>query len=146
MKEVKRGDVGLLVLRIGLGLLMIFFGLQHIFGVFGGSGYSTTISNMNTNYGVHPVFANLAMAAELLGGIGILLGFVTALCAFAAACVWAVALYVNFMAPAAFGDLLNNRDVPRLLFPFGPFMAALSILFSGAGKISLDSKLFRSGK
>ncbi|MEZ0326597.1 MAG: DoxX family protein, partial [Fimbriimonas sp.] len=90
MGKVSRVDVGLLILRIGLGLLFLFYGSQKMFGVFGGKGYSAQVESFISD-GIPPLLAHLAILAEFMGGLAILLGFFTPLAACTLACVMAVA-------------------------------------------------------
>src|SRR5215211_643410 len=77
-------DVGLLVLRLVLGVIFIGHGAQKLFGSFGGpriSGFAKALEQM----GVKPAkpMAILAGLAEFLGGILVMLGFLTPLAALA---------------------------------------------------------------
>src|ERR671921_492594 len=75
-------DVGLLVLRLVLGVIFIGHGAQKLFGSFGGpriSGFAKMLEQL----GVKPArpMAILAGLAEFVGGILAILGFLTPLAA-----------------------------------------------------------------
>ena len=77
-----------LFVRVPLGVIMFAHGSQKTLGLFGGGGFSKTIEGFEQNLGIPPVFTVLAMAAEFLGGICVLLGLLTRLSAFGIACTY----------------------------------------------------------
>lgn len=69
---------GLLVLRLGLGTVFAAHGLQKVFGLFGGpgiKGFSDFLSSLK--FVPATFWAYTAAFAELLGGLCIILGFLT---------------------------------------------------------------------
>jgi len=80
MKGIARADVGLFILRLGLGLTMLFFGSQKVFGLFGGYGYSATVSVFHDKMGIPIVLAHIGILGEFLGGGGVLLRLSYAAC------------------------------------------------------------------
>ncbi len=148
MSKVNRTDVGLLILRIGLGLLFMFYGSQKMFGLFGGKGYSAQVESFIGD-GIPPLFAHLAILTEFLGGLALLLGFFTPAAAFALACVMAVATYKHMSQPEAWNLLFasgKSGDVSRFFYTFSLLISCLATMVMGGGKISLDGKLFRGKK
>jgi putative oxidoreductase len=86
-------DVGLLVLRLVLGVIFIGHGAQKLFGSFGGpriSGFAKMLEQL----GVKPAkpMAILAGLAEFGGGILVMLGLLTPLAALALIGVMIVAV------------------------------------------------------
>jgi putative oxidoreductase len=81
-------DVGLLILRVGVGATMLQAGLRKAFD------FSTAVGSMESGGWRLPTFAAfMVTAAETAGGIGLLLGLLTPLaaCAIIAAMIdaWA---------------------------------------------------------
>ena len=150
MKSDSRMNIGLLILRIGVGLVITFYGCQKMLGIFGGHGYVATINTFTSSLHIHPLFAHLAILAEFCGGLGILLGCLTPVAALGVMCTMAVATFVNASAPDALHALVtsgNPGDASRILYPAALFFAAAAIMVMGAGSYSLDAKFFRrSGK
>ncbi|KAB7671752.1 DoxX family protein [Bacillus sp. B1-b2] len=68
-------DLGLLIIRIIIGLVFMFYGAQKLFGLFGGHGIKGT-GGWFESIGVKPgnVAAILAGAGELLSGLLFILG------------------------------------------------------------------------
>src|SRR3954451_2943662 len=86
-------DLGVLVLRLVLGVIFIGHGAQKLFGSFGGpriSGFAKMLEQL----GVKPAkpMAILAGLAEFLGGILVILGFLAPLAALALIGVMIVAI------------------------------------------------------
>ncbi|MDR3689653.1 MAG: DoxX family protein [Fimbriimonas sp.] len=149
MKGNARQDIGLLILRIGLGMTMIYFGSQKMLGVFGGRGYVDTVDMFHTKMGVPIVLAHLAIYGEFLGGLGVLAGCLTSIASIGVACTMAVATYMNLRGPGQFASIFNGAigaDPSKLFFPAILFAAALSLLVTGPGAYSIDGKYFRKSK
>src|SRR3954469_22112274 len=92
-------DLGLLVLRVVIGLLFAGHGAQKLFGAFGGGGLEGT-AEMFDNIGLRPgaLHARAAGTFEFMGGLLLALGLFTP---FAAAALIAVmtAAVVTVHAP-----------------------------------------------
>ena len=65
------GFFGLLVLRLGLGLILIYYGSQKVFGAFGGRGFDTTLTIWNETRGIPVWLGVLAVFSEFAGSIGL---------------------------------------------------------------------------
>src|SRR6185369_1585145 len=66
-------DPLLLVLRVVLGFVFFAHGAQKVVGWFGGPGFDPTFRAF-TGMGIPAPLAVLAMMAEFLGGIGLIIG------------------------------------------------------------------------
>jgi putative oxidoreductase len=87
-------ELGLLVLRIVVGLLFMGHGAQKLFGWFGGHGLQGTAGFFEQGLGLKPgkVHATGAGAAEFFGGLLLALGLLTPLAAAALIATMAVAV------------------------------------------------------
>ena len=70
-------DTGALVARLVLGLVMFPHGAQKVLGWWGGHGFSGTMQFFTESLGIPAPFALLAIAAEFLGSLGLIVGFGT---------------------------------------------------------------------
>lgn len=121
-------DIGLLILRIGLGAAMLQAGLRKVFD------FNTTAGFMETGGWRLPKFATfMVTAAETLGGIGLLLGVLTPLAACAVIAAMIDAWAVNVSAAAFWFDPFNA--------PFLIALGATALLFTGAGAYSVDARV-----
>lgn len=127
---------GALALRIPVGIIFAAHGAQKLFGWFGGYGLEGTGGWMDS-IGLSPgvVMAFLAGAAEFFGGIALVLGLLTRPAAFALSIAMLVAIFaVHFQN----GLFMSNNGYE---FGLALLAASVSLMFSGAGKASVDSML-----
>lgn len=121
-------DIGLLVLRIGVGAAMLQAGLIKAFD------FNTTVAFMEQGGWRLATFAAfMVTAAETLGGIGLLLGVLTPLAACAVIAAMIDAWAVNVSAGAFWSQPFNA--------PFLIAIGAIALLFIGAGSYSVDARL-----
>ncbi len=68
-------DIGILILRLGLGIMFAAHGLQKAFGLFSGPGIKA-FSEMLSGLGFSPAlfWAYIAGYTELIGGVFLILG------------------------------------------------------------------------
>ncbi|OAH12735.1 DoxX family protein [Streptomyces jeddahensis] len=125
-------DVGMLLLRLAVGLLLAGHGAQKLFGIFGGPGLSASGKGF-AELGYHPgeFFAGLAGASELLGGLGLAVGLLTPL---AAAAV--VGVMINAMATTSSNGLWADKG--GMEYPLVLASAAIAVAAVGPGLLSLD--------
>ena len=129
-------DIGLLLLRLVVGLTLAAHGAQKLFGWFGGPGLTKTAAGME-QLGFVPGRRNAILAGltEAGGGLLLALGLATPL---AAALVFAVMLVAGVSAHLKQGFFLQNHGYEYTL-TLG--LAALSVAFTGPGPLSLDAPL-----
>lgn len=128
-----------LALRVPVGVIFAAHGAQKLFGWFGGYGLEGTAGWMDS-IGLSPgmLMAFLAGAAEFFGGLALIIGLLTRPAAAALSIAMLVAIFAVHFANGLF--MANNG------YEFGLALlaASVSLLFSGAGKLSVDK--FLAGK
>jgi putative oxidoreductase len=87
------GDWTSTVLRIAAGIMIFPHGLQKTFGWFGGAGLTGQMNGFSQFMHIPALLAFLAIMAEFLGGIGLILGLFTRIAAFGVACNMVMAVY-----------------------------------------------------
>lgn len=106
MKQCDCRSIGLLVLRIGVGVILVMHGYGKLFGHAPGM---TAFTGMVTGMGfpLPGLFAWLAALSEFVGGLALLLGVFTSVAAVFTAIVMLVALFMvkKFAFPMADPDL-----------------------------------------
>lgn len=129
-----------LALRIPVGIIFIAHGAQKLFAWFGGYGLSGTGQWMDS-IGLSPgyLMALLAGGAEFFGGLALLLGLLVRPAAAALAFAMLVAI---FAVHAGNGLFMSNNGYE---FGLALLAASLSLMFSGAGRASLDRMLAPAG-
>ncbi|UZJ32849.1 DoxX family protein [Streptomyces endophytica] len=125
-------DLGLLLLRLAVGLLMAGHGAQKLFGFFGGHGLGGT-GRAFAALGFHPgrFYAGLCGASEFLGGLGLAAGLFTPL---AAAAV--IGVMINAMILGVPHGLWTTDG--GIEYPLCLGAVALSIAAIGPGRFALD--------
>ena len=127
---------GLLLIRIGVGLVFIFHGYPKMTGRWGdckGSRESVKKSIRKLGLPFPHQLAILVGAIELFGGMLLLVGLGTRLVALAVAIIMLVASGRNY----AEKGFLGGADMP-----FSLFMTLLGLFLLGGGKISFDAIFF----
>jgi putative oxidoreductase len=127
---------GPLALRIPIGIIFIAHGAQKLFGAFGGYGLEGTGQFM-ASLGLTPgyLMALLAGSAEFFGGLALLFGVLVRPAAAALAFAMLVAIFSVHFKNGLFMDKNGYEYALALL------AASVSLLFSGAGKLSVDAAL-----
>jgi putative oxidoreductase len=112
-------SAGLLVLRIGVGVIFIFTGWMKV------SDLAGTVGQFGA-MGFAPFWAYLVSFVELLGGVGVLLGIGTRIAAKLLTIIMMVAIY----------KLWGN--LPLVMTPVSVFFSTLALTLAGGGKYSLS--------
>jgi putative oxidoreductase len=129
-------DLGLLILRVVIGLTLAAHSAQKLFGSFGGPGIAGT-AQMMEQLGFRPPRLQ-AVAAGLVeggGGLALAAGLLTPLAAAAFISVMFVAI-VSVHLPKGFFAQNGGFE-----FPFALAAGALAVAFTGPGAISADAAL-----
>lgn len=143
MKALLRteNDFTLTVIRLVTGFVFFAHGSQKVLGWFGGYGFSGTMGFFTHQMGIPAPFAFLAIMAEFLGGIGLILGCLTRIAAFGIACNMLVAVAMIHSHVGFFMNWGGSQKGEG----FEYHLLALAILFAlivkGGGALSLDRAL-----
>jgi putative oxidoreductase len=129
----------LLVLRLALGVVLLAHGSQKVLGLFGGPGLSGTFK-MFAGMGIPPFFSALDIAAEFLGGLFLIIGFLTRISALGIAAVMVVAVYMVHWQSGFFMNWLGRMPAGKEGFEYHilAFGAAIALAIKGGGKFSVD--------
>ena len=129
-------NVGLLILRLGVGLILAAHGAQKLFAWFGGSGIGGFAGGLQ-KMGLRPprFWAVMAGLAEFGGGLLVATGFLNPLGSFAVIAAMSVAILVVHLPKGFF----NSKG--GLEFPLSLAIAALALSVTGPGAYSLDGLL-----
>jgi len=127
-------DIGLLILRVIVGLTLTAHGTQKLFGWFGGPGVDATGQSF-TMLGFPPGRRHALMAglAETGGGVLLALGLLTPVAAALILSVMIVAVVTVHLKKGFFAS--NGGYEYNLVLG----IAALALVFTGPGSISLDA-------
>jgi putative oxidoreductase len=126
-------DVGILVVRLAVGLTFAAHGAQKVFGWWAGPGFAGWTGAI-TRMGLRPapLWAALSAGVELVGGLLLVLGLLTPI---ASAMVVAQFVYIVLRVHLPKGFWNKNGGIE---FPLQLLAGALLIAASGPGAIAID--------
>ncbi len=131
------------LLRLALAAVFFPHGAQKVLGWFGGFGLSATMAFFTGKMGIPPVLAALDIAAEFLGPIALLFGFLTRIAAFGIFVVMATAVALVHHKLGFFMNWYGQLPAGTEGFEYHILALALafSVIVRGAGALSVDRSL-----
>lgn len=132
---VSAEDIGMLILRVALGIIFFAHGAQKLLGWFGGKGLFATLIGFN-DMGIPTIFGYLAIFAEFFGGLGVLFGVLSRLSALGIAITMLVAMLKVHIKGGFFAPTGIEYNLALLAM-------ALCIMIVGPGMITLLSRFKR---
>ena len=127
--------------RLTLGIVMFPHGAQKVLGWFGGYGFSGTMNFFTQQMHIPAVFAVLAIAAEFLGSLGLITGFLSRIAAFGIAMNMIVAIKMVHAANGFFINWYGNQKGEGFEYHLLAIGLALIVMIYGAGKASVDAAI-----
>ncbi len=124
-------DIALLILRIVTGVALMYHGfgkIQHPFSWMG----------PQSNY--LPVFQALSATSEFVGGLALVIGFLTRIAGFGIICNFAVAVHLHMMVMK--DPFVNMKGGGAYELPLLFLVIGILFMLAGPGKISLDKLVF----
>lgn len=131
-----------LILRVGLGIVILPHGLQKILGVFGGHGPAWTVDMWQQWWGVPGFITWLVILGESIGMICLILGLGTRIMS---ASLGIIMLGAVYLVHGQFGFFMNWYSEPNrgegFEFHLLVFTMIIALLVKGGGKWSIDLNL-----
>ncbi|MFA5515895.1 MAG: DoxX family protein [Desulfuromonadales bacterium] len=135
------------ILRIFLGLVMLPHGVQKTLGWFGGHGFNGTMHYFTQNLEIPFIFALLAIAAESLGALGLIVGLGTRIAALGVGATIGVAALMSHLQYGFFMNWFGQQAGEGFEYHLLVVGMALALVLSGGGRWSLDGLIAgKSGK
>ncbi len=138
-------DSTLTVLRLVMGIVFFAHGAQKVFGWFGGYGFNGTMGFFTQQLGIPAPFAFLAIMAEFLGGLGLIVGFLGRIAAFGIMCNMLVAVYMIHRHVGFFMNWSGSQKGEGYEYHLLALVIGLVILIKGSGAFSIDEFLTTGG-
>jgi putative oxidoreductase len=143
---VTDNDAAVTFLRLVLGVVFFAHGAQKALGWFGGYGFSGTMGFFTGMMHIPALLAVMAIAAEFLGGLGLIVGLLTRVAAFGIFCNMVVAVA---MIHHQFGFFMHWAGTQKGEgFEFHLLVLAITafLMIRGAGAASVDRLLSSPAK
>lgn len=134
-------DWTLTLLRLVMGAVFFAHGSQKALGWFGGYGFSATMGFFTQMMHIPAVFAFLAICAEFLGGLGLILGALGRIAAFGIACNMIVAVLFVHAPNGLFMNWTGQQKGEGFEYHLLAIAIALVIMVKGSGAFSVDRAL-----
>ncbi len=134
-------DTILTFMRLVLGIVFFAHGAQKVLGWWGGFGYSGTMAAFTHMMHIPAPLAFLAIMAEFLGGIGLLLGLLARVAAFGIGVNMLVAVLTIHRHVGFFMNWYGNQQGEGWEYHLLAIALAVTILIRGAGAYSIDAAL-----
>ncbi len=131
-------DAVLTVVRLVCGIVFFAHGAQKALGWFGGYGFRGTMGYFTQQEHIPTVFAFLAIMAELLGGLGLLVGLLARVAAFAITVNMVVALFMVHLPNGFFMNWSGTQKGEGFEYHLLAIALGLLLMIRGAGAFSLD--------
>ena len=134
-------DIATAILRLVLGVIFFAHGAQKTLGWFGGYGFTGTMGFFTKVLHIPAVFALLAIAAEFLGGLGLIFGLFTRVASLGVFCNMIVAVA---LVHGQFGFFMNWTGTQKgegFEYHLLLLAAAAFLMIRGGGAASVDRLL-----
>jgi|SRR5208283_108174 len=141
-------DYTLTILRLVAGIVFFAHGAQLGLGWFGGYGYAATMGFFTEQLHIPAPFAFLAIAAQLLGGLGLIIGLFTRIAAFGIGVTMATAAAMNHLPNGLFMNWYGSQKGEGFEYHLLAIAIVVTLVVRGGGALSLDRLVAagRSGK
>lgn len=131
----------LTILRLAAGIVFFAHGAQKVLGWFGGYGYTGTMGFFTQQMGIPAPFAFLAMMAEFLGGLGLIVGFLSRVAAFGIFCNMVVAVMMIHRHFGFFVNWSGQQKGEGFEYHILALAIMVAIMMAGAGAMSVDAAI-----
>ena len=137
------GDWVTTIVRIVLGVVFFAHGAQKALGWFGGAGLRSTVQVFREQLRIPTAFALLAVAAEFLGGLGLIVGLLSRVAALGIAVIMLVALLTVHWKFGFFMNWYGDQKDQGIEYHILVVILALAVMIKGGGPSSLDQVLYK---
>ncbi len=130
-----------MIVRLVLGSLLIYFGLRDALGYMGGLGAEAAAEAFATSFSVPMMVGLVAIYAELVSGVFILLGLFTRFAALLSGSLMAIAAVMGAANPEILTQTTSADALSAAGYPTALMTLSLVLIFMGGGMASVDSKV-----
>jgi putative oxidoreductase len=136
-------EISPLILRVLLAVVMFPHGAQKALGWFGGFGFEGTMKFFTETMHIPAPLALLAVAAEFLGPIALVLGLASRVAAFGIGTTITVAAVMVSLPNGFFMNWFGNQKGEGIEYHILMAAIAIAVVIQGGGRWALDSVIYR---
>jgi putative oxidoreductase len=139
--EARMLGFSLLMMRVVVGAIMLYYGVQDVFGLMGGRGFEQSSQFFADTFGLELYVGQIAMVAQLVAGGMLVLGFLTR---YAAAIVGAVMFIGAVIGAKTTESLVKTTSADPLAavgYPALIVVISIVLILLGGGLLSLDDRM-----
>lgn len=136
-------DPTLLIARLVLGIVFFVHGSQLVLGWYGGPGFHSSLTMFSGQMHLPAAIAILPILAPFLGGIGLIIGFLSRLSALVIAVDMLVAVLMVHVHVGFFMNWSGTQKGEGYEFHLLAIALCIVIMVKGAGALSVDRALAR---
>jgi putative oxidoreductase len=134
-------DWTLTLLRLFMGVIFFAHGAQKALGWFGGYGFSGTMGFFTNMMHIPAPLAFLAICAEFLGSMGLLVGLLGRIAAFGITCNMVIAVLLVHSKVGFFMNWTGQQKGEGFEYHLLAIAVALVLMVKGSGAFSVDRAL-----
>ncbi|MGE5432749.1 MAG: DoxX family protein [Syntrophomonadaceae bacterium] len=139
--KTDENSYSLLFLRVVAAIAILPHGAQKLLGWFGGAGLQATLNGFSAYLGIPPYLAILAVLAESIGAVLLILGLFSRVSALGLAVTMVVAVFTAHIHNGFFMNWGGTAKGEGFEYHFLYLAIVLVIAVKGAGAFALDSIL-----
>jgi putative oxidoreductase len=140
------GGWACLIVRLGLGMVMLPHGLQKLLGWFGGPGLVRSVHSLTTARHLPVWLAVLVIVVESLGSLGLVVGFLTRVAAFGMACDMIGIIALGQWRHGFFMNWAGHKAGEGVEYHLLVLAMSLALMIAGAGHWSIDHAVASRGR
>lgn len=130
-----------LLIRIVLGTIMVYYGIQHVFGLMGGDGFEKSTQSFAETFQMPVYVGQIAIIGQLVAGVMLFPGFLTRIAAFLIAMLMAVGAVIGAKSTETLIKTTSEDPLAAVGYPTALIMLAFVLMFLGGGTASMDAAM-----
>ncbi len=133
--------ISLLLMRVVVGVIMLYYGVQNVFGLLGGEGFYTSSQSFADSFQADLYVGQIATIGQLVAGFLLIAGFLTR---YMAAIIGSLAVIVAIQGAQSTQSLVKTTSTDPLAavgYPSLIFVISMVMILLGGGLLSLDDRM-----
>lgn len=139
--DVRLQSISLLMMRVVLGVIMLYYGVQNLFGLMGGPGFYASSQEFANGFQAELYVGQIAMVAQFVAGILLISGLLTRYASTIIAALAAVVAMKGAMATHSLVRTTSEDPLAAVAYPTCILVMAFVLIFLGGGQFSLDARM-----